>query len=319
VVVVVLLFLEELLLREEAWGGDHGFFAKIFADFSPIFDRGSKMSLLFLLLQEPEENVRAPREIRVTKAEMTIGREEGDIAINSGEISRVHARLEASSLTALSITDLGSLNGVFVNGTRVAPQQAVALSKGQVISFGAKPLNKTTPLVMYKVEEDSLLRSRVESIEHTSEARRERLIKVRESLDIILECPLCYLIKEDLVTLTCGHTMCKQCCTNWFMVSRTWNCSHCRAPSRHPPISLYLVAPACRLLAEMRSDPLLLVGVTSTTTTGPSPLREDSITRKRFRALPASQRVITDLTSSGNKSQSLIDLTAWAEDEEEEE
>ncbi len=50
-------------------------------------------------------------------------------------VSRRHARLIRLE-AAVAVEDLGSTNGTFVNGVRVAPQHMVALKKGDIIRCG---------------------------------------------------------------------------------------------------------------------------------------------------------------------------------------
>ena len=47
-------------------------------------------------------------------------------------VSRVHARLDVKGGQCF-ITDMRSTNGTFVNGSRVSPNQEVALKSGDVI------------------------------------------------------------------------------------------------------------------------------------------------------------------------------------------
>ena len=64
----------------------------------------------------------------------TLGREAGnDIIINDPQVSRHHARLTLQG-GAYVLEDLGSTNGTFVNGRRVAGQ--IALSAGDMIGLG---------------------------------------------------------------------------------------------------------------------------------------------------------------------------------------
>ena len=66
--------------------------------------------------------------------EISIGRDvTNSVAINDGEVSRKHARMELRGSTYL-IQDLGSTNGTFVNGTRVTGMQV--LKPGDMVSFG---------------------------------------------------------------------------------------------------------------------------------------------------------------------------------------
>jgi transcriptional regulator with PAS, ATPase and Fis domain len=62
-----------------------------------------------------------------------IGRDEGlSVVLAGGEVSRQHAKLERAGPLSL-LTDLGSRNGTFVNGLRVA---SVALNQGDVVRIG---------------------------------------------------------------------------------------------------------------------------------------------------------------------------------------
>lgn len=75
---------------------------------------------------------------------ITIGRVEGnDIVLSDSAMSRQHARIEVAA-GGLTVFDLGSLNGVFVNGERLtAPHQ---LRDGDVIGVGKTLLTATIPL-----------------------------------------------------------------------------------------------------------------------------------------------------------------------------
>jgi pSer/pThr/pTyr-binding forkhead associated (FHA) protein len=57
----------------------------------------------------------------------TIGRAAGaDFILDEPLISRVHCRVEVNVSGDLDITDLGSTNGTFVNGTRVTTARLVS-------------------------------------------------------------------------------------------------------------------------------------------------------------------------------------------------
>jgi hypothetical protein len=67
--------------------------------------------------------------------EIIIGREASNgVAINDAEVSRKHAKLVLQGST-YAIQDLGSTNGTFINGQRVAGSQV--LNPGDTVSFGA--------------------------------------------------------------------------------------------------------------------------------------------------------------------------------------
>ncbi|BCM91789.1 hypothetical protein IAD21_03665 [Abditibacteriota bacterium] len=66
----------------------------------------------------------------------TIGRATGnDWQINDDGTSSRHARLERT-FDGLALTDLGSTNGTFINGQKMAPNIAVALGGGETIRIG---------------------------------------------------------------------------------------------------------------------------------------------------------------------------------------
>jgi pSer/pThr/pTyr-binding forkhead associated (FHA) protein len=59
------------------------------------------------------------KEITITKSPTVIGRDPGcDVVIASGSVSRQHCRVEFSGSQA-TISDLGSRNGILVNGRKV--------------------------------------------------------------------------------------------------------------------------------------------------------------------------------------------------------
>ena len=53
------------------------------------------------------------------------------------KVSSVHCRLEGTD-GALWVTDLGSTNGTFVNGTRLAPNQPAPLREGDTLMLGTE-------------------------------------------------------------------------------------------------------------------------------------------------------------------------------------
>ena len=65
---------------------------------------------------------------------VTIGRVEGnDVVVHDSAMSRQHARIEVTD-DGLTIVDLGSLNGVLLNGERM--EQARVLEEGDVLQVG---------------------------------------------------------------------------------------------------------------------------------------------------------------------------------------
>jgi predicted Zn finger-like uncharacterized protein len=82
---------------------------------------------------------------RIEKARATIGRSEADIALDDAEASREHAALEIRGNTVL-IEDLGSTNGTFVNGERIAAPTEIQNQQEFVVG--------TTTLMLIVTPED---------------------------------------------------------------------------------------------------------------------------------------------------------------------
>src|SRR5215210_2398591 len=76
------------------------------------------------------------RRIDITE-ELTIGREETDLELDDLEVSRRHARVRALP-DGLEIEDLGSRNGVRVNGLRISGP--TRLEDGAVLKLGSTTL-----------------------------------------------------------------------------------------------------------------------------------------------------------------------------------
>jgi pSer/pThr/pTyr-binding forkhead associated (FHA) protein len=65
--------------------------------------------------------------------EMTVGRADCAITLNDHQVSRRHALLRPAG-SGLHVEDLGSKNGTFVNGARIA--QAASAGDGDVVQVG---------------------------------------------------------------------------------------------------------------------------------------------------------------------------------------
>lgn len=71
------------------------------------------------------------------EGEVVLGREPGcGVQLPSDEVSRRHARVAVAPGSGHVLADLGSTNGTFVNGVRLAPLAAVALAPGDRIALG---------------------------------------------------------------------------------------------------------------------------------------------------------------------------------------
>ncbi len=59
------------------------------------------------------------------------------IYIAEGSVSRCHAVISHQASSHFFITDLGSCNGTWVNGTAIAPQKRTILRDGDILRFGS--------------------------------------------------------------------------------------------------------------------------------------------------------------------------------------
>ena len=74
----------------------------------------------------------AGRRVEVTSA-LVVGRQAADLAVDDPQVSRRHAALRPAG-GHLELEDLGSLNGTWVNGTRVSG--TVRLAPGDLVRVG---------------------------------------------------------------------------------------------------------------------------------------------------------------------------------------
>ena len=63
-----------------------------------------------------------------------------DFIVDAALVSRLHCRVEAA-FDALTVVDLSSTNGTFVNGKRVPPGKYMRLSPGDFILIGRTKLS----------------------------------------------------------------------------------------------------------------------------------------------------------------------------------
>lgn len=78
------------------------------------------------------------QEFEVSKAEIMIGRgQTNDIVLQDSRVSRAHARFEFGTDGGVTVVDLGSTNGVRVNGVRV---EQATLAPGDVVFIGGSQI-----------------------------------------------------------------------------------------------------------------------------------------------------------------------------------
>ncbi len=98
----------------------------------PSPGRGESSACCLVMLLGPDMGKR----IELQGPELTLGRDPSrDIAIDAPGVSRLHCRLLVSEL-GTSLVDLGSTNGSYVNGNRIAPNVALPLRPGDLIHVG---------------------------------------------------------------------------------------------------------------------------------------------------------------------------------------
>ncbi|MDY4970712.1 MAG: DUF6382 domain-containing protein [Lachnospiraceae bacterium] len=85
--------------------------------------------------------------------EMMIGKVRGiaDVCLEGRSISRVHARVSQDQ-EGCSVTDLGSTNGTFINGTRLDERQKKYLQQGDEVRFAEA-------VFIFQTEESEIIRS----------------------------------------------------------------------------------------------------------------------------------------------------------------
>src|SRR5947209_12080527 len=72
-----------------------------------------------------------------------VGRE-GDVLLPDARVSRKHAQIKSEN-SAISIEDIGSTNGTFLNGTRLQQGEAKTINPGDTVSFGGLELKLSVP------------------------------------------------------------------------------------------------------------------------------------------------------------------------------
>ncbi|MEO8357610.1 MAG: FHA domain-containing protein [Chloroflexota bacterium] len=95
-----------------------------------------KPSFGYLKVQLPGS---AEQEFEVSKPEITVGRgQTNDIVLQDSKASRAHARFDFDAESGVTIVDLGSTNGIRVNGIRV---EQAKIQPGDVIFIGASQIS----------------------------------------------------------------------------------------------------------------------------------------------------------------------------------
>ncbi|MEN6357939.1 MAG: FHA domain-containing protein [Armatimonadota bacterium] len=85
------------------------------------------------------------REFILKSGENSIGRENADILLTHNTVSRRHAKITVQD-EHVSVTDLGSTNGSFVDGKRLTGDESAELNDGAELMFGSVTVKYQAPL-----------------------------------------------------------------------------------------------------------------------------------------------------------------------------
>jgi pSer/pThr/pTyr-binding forkhead associated (FHA) protein len=102
------------------------------------------------------------RRFRLRQGVNTVGRENCDILLLDGTVSRRHAEVVLED-GAVTVIDLGSTNGTQVEGSRLSPNQPTTLAPGMIVRFG----NATLALPGAAAPAEATIVSGTDSFEQT--------------------------------------------------------------------------------------------------------------------------------------------------------
>jgi pSer/pThr/pTyr-binding forkhead associated (FHA) protein len=99
------------------------------------------------------------RRFPIALGRSTVGREvDCQMRLTDPTVGRHHATLDASP-TSVTVTDLQSTNGTWVNDRRVDPTDLVALRHGDILRFGATRLHFVEPATATGIEHTTVMES----------------------------------------------------------------------------------------------------------------------------------------------------------------
>lgn len=100
--------------------------------------------VLVRLVSQPQSSVTCDKPLRA--GSFVVGAQPGaDIQLEGPTVSGQHARLHVSAQGVVTVTDLGSSNGTFVNQYRLAPQQPVELRFGDQLGISSRVVLEIVP------------------------------------------------------------------------------------------------------------------------------------------------------------------------------
>ena len=106
---------------------------EIYCGETQCLTEGESMRQLRLISQAPEKYP----DLETDQADAVLGKKKdcSDLWIQSEAVSRMHARIEQNEEGCFFITDLNSMNGTFINGDRLKPNEQREIRSGDRISI----------------------------------------------------------------------------------------------------------------------------------------------------------------------------------------
>jgi len=161
-------------------------------------------------MYDPNDTGRKTRLVKVMLAD-------GKCALN---ISRDHCRLEKQG-NQWYVNDLGSNNGVYVDGQRLKRSEMVPLHHNSVIRLAGRK-----PTFEYRLESTGAATTGDQS-SPSRLLQAEAMAKFRNELLQILKCSACTGLIQNAACLPCGHVFCGGCL-------KTQSCPVCQTQARVP-------------------------------------------------------------------------------------
>jgi hypothetical protein len=145
--------------------------------------------------------------------------------------SLFHATIQKNEHNQVTLTDVNSTNGTFINGKKVDPNIPYTLQKGDKINFSGDDF---LSVGMYN-EFVFVVQPVTNVVQPTPPVTGSTF----QDTEFELTCPICRDYFLEPSALRCGHIFCGDCLAEWFAVgART--CPTCRAQTKNAQPSLNL-------------------------------------------------------------------------------
>lgn len=141
-------------------------------------------------------------------------------------VSKRHAVIEVYANGGMFVLDKNTLNGTYINGTKVPAGVLTQLEQGDIISFGTvEKLARNTTSISFLVTE-------AEPPQTTERKRKRAESTIDQALLDEIACSVCSDPYLHPVIIGCGHTFCDDCLLTWIEQCKngTVTCPECREP-----------------------------------------------------------------------------------------